>query len=115
MQINNNAVMEENAIANLYQCACTHKDYGYIVPVTPELGNREECSVLYNPVYLMPMDVLVQSAYDAYESGYYKKKGAALQDVDSAWMQNNGYQCIVAKDACCHYFESVTLKYDAAM
>ena len=143
MQINHNALMGENAIANLYQCACAHKDYGYIVPATPVLSNQEnfsvtyhsqeefeefaktnniydesrheECDVLYNPVYIMPTDVLVQSVYDTYESEYCnKKKNAVLHDVDSLWMQNNGYQCIVAKDAYCHYFdraEEITLKF----
>ena len=138
LQVDHNAIMGENSMANLYRCALNHKDYGYIAPANQqtfaaqynsqegfeefakvnnvyEEARHEECSILYNPVYLMPMDVLVQSAYDTYEIMYCnKKKRGIMDDVDSLWMQNNGYKCMLAKDAYCHYFDragEVTLKF----
>lgn len=139
MQISNDIIIGENALDNLYQCVVEHPDYGYVVPTTPAVSNlqlipanyttreqfetfarnnnqydekRQEQRVrLCNPIQIMPTKAFVKMICEMYVD-----KCCSVQsfpdDKNSLWMRRNGYKCILAKDAYCHHFGSVTLKHD---
>lgn len=142
LNVSNDIVIGKNAIDNLYRCAVENKDYGYIVPTTPAVSNfqtipadytteegfvkfasdnnnydekRHEQRVrLCNPLHIMPAQPFTQLTLDLYEDKCCNRlKISFPDDKNSLWMRRNGYKCILAKDAYCHHFGSITLKADA--
>ena len=141
MIISNDVIVGENALDNLYRCVKEHPDYGYVVPATPAVSNlqvipanyttheqfeaftrsnnqydekRQEQRVrLCNPLHIMPSEVFEKSTLDIYIDKCCNIRPMAFPDDKvSLWMRRNGYKCILAKDAYCHHFGSVTLKHD---
>lgn len=141
LQISNDIILGKNSIENLFRCAMEHDDYGYIVPTTPAVSNLQTIPVNYhdqveferfaaenniydekrheqrvrlcNPLHIMPIVPHSQMLLDMYADKC--KDGANVSfpdDKNSLWMRRNGYKCILAKDAYCHHFGSVTLKYE---
>lgn len=140
LDVSNDIVIGRHAIENLYQCAIEHGEYGYIVPTTPAVSNlqtipadygnweefrefteknnvydpkRHEQRVrLCNPVTLFPMLFYQQMVLDMYEDFCCNKSlGFSFpDDRHSLWMRRHGYRNILAKDAYCHHFGSVTIK-----
>lgn len=140
LAVSNDVVIGPNAIDNLFRCGSEHPDYGYIVPTTPAVSNfqtitdisynsleqfrqaalknnvydetRHEQRVrLCNPIHFIPNEISAQMALDMYEDKLCNvSKAAYPDDKNSLWMRRNGYKCILAKDAYCHHFGSLTLK-----
>lgn len=142
LHISNDVVIGKHAIDNLYRCAATHPDYGFIVPSTPNVSNLQTVPVNYgtaeqfaafaeknnvydeksheqrvrlcNPLDIVPIDIYLKAYFELYEDMFFNKKVMASfpDDKRSLWMRRNGYKNILAKDAYCHHFGSVTLKRD---
>ena len=141
LNVSNDIVIGEHAIENLYHCITEHPQYGYVVPSTPNISNLQMIPVQYktqeefcefvkknniynekrheqrtrlcNPLQIMESRIWTKLVFDMYE-----EKCCSIQpisfpdDRNSLWMRRNGYKCILAKDAYCHHFGSVTLKHD---
>lgn len=141
LNVSNDIVIGHNAIENLYRCATEHSDYGYIVPSTSAVSNLQMIQVSYknleqfdlftrknnvydekrheqrvrlcNPLHLMPIELLIQMTREMYVDKCCNIQPMSFpDDKNSLWMRRNGYKCILAKDAYCHHFGSVTLKHD---
>lgn len=138
--VSNDIVIGENAIDNLYRCAVENRDYGYIVPTTPAVSNlqaipadyrslegfeefakrnnvydprrHEQRSRLCNPIHIMPTLLWEQMMADMYQEIFCNEQliYSFPDDRFSLWMRRNGYKNILAKDAYCHHFGSVTVK-----
>lgn len=142
LHISNDVVIGKHAIDNLYRCAATHPDYGFIVPSTPNVSNLQTVPVNYdtveqfvafaeknnvydeqrheqrvrlcNPLHIAPADVSLQGNLELYQDMFFNKNIMVSfpDDKFSLWMRRNGYKNILTKDAYCHHFGSVTLKHD---
>ena len=138
--VSNDVVVGENAIENLYRCVEEHSDYGFVVPTTPAVSNlqtivaeyktweefskfirsnniynekRHEQRVrLVNPIYIFPGRVFLQMELDLYEDKSCVRSQFMTfpDDKMSCWMRRHGYKCILAKDAYCYHYGSVTIK-----
>lgn len=142
LNVSNDIVIGKCAIENLYRCAATHPNYGFIVPSTPNVSNLQTIPVNYdtveqfaafakknnvydeqrheqrvrlcNPLHISPADVSLQGNLELYQDMFFNKNIMASfpDDKFSLWMRRNGYKNILTKDAYCHHFGSVTLKHD---
>ncbi len=141
LQVSNDIVIGKNAIDNLYRCAKEHPEYGYIVPATSAVSNLQSLPVKYegreqfkevtlknnvydekrheqrvrlcNPLHIMPTELAMQMSLDMYEEKCCSRlKLSFPDDRNSLWMRRNGYKCILAKDAYCHHFGSVTIGHE---
>lgn len=142
LAVSNDVVIGANAIDNLFRCGSEHPDYGYIVPATSAVSNLQTIEImkydsleqfkqatfknntydefrheqrvrLCNPLHLMPTAVALRMGLDMYEDKFCRTLKASFpDDKNSLWIRRNGYKCILAKDAYCHHFGSVTLKHD---
>lgn len=141
LNVSNDIVIGKNAIANLWRCVTEHKEYGYVVPSTPAVSNlqtiradydsaegfaefavannlyderrHEQRTRLCNPLHIMPVIPFLQMHLETFEDRHCIKQTMSFpDDKNSLWMRRNGYKCILAKDAYCHHFGSVTLKTD---
>lgn len=139
--VSNDIIIGKNAIENMYRTLTEHDDYGWVVPSTPAVSNlqtipaqynseeefnefaaknniyderRHEMRVrLCNPIFMMPTDIYNQIQYDLYEQKYCVSNVSSFpDDKTSLWMRRRGYKNILAKDAYCHHFGSVTHKSD---
>ena len=68
---------------------------------------------LCNPLQIMPSELVIRMYLEQYINIWCVKNAWAFPDDKiSLWMRRNGYKCILAKDAYCHHFGSITLKQD---
>lgn len=137
--VSNDVLVGENTIDNLVRCVRKHPDYGFVVPSTPAVSNlqticanyanleeflqfarnnnvydekRHEQRVrLVNPICIFPCGVFLQMELDLYEDKSCVKAPFMTfpDDKISCWMRRHGYKCILAKDAYCHHYGSVTI------
>lgn len=141
LNVSNDIVIGEHAIENLYRCIAEHPQYGYVVPSTPSVSNLQSIPVQYttqegfyefarenniyterrheqrtrlcNPLHIMESRTCAKLNLDMYEDKCCNTQPMSFpDDRNSLWMRRNGYKCILAKDAYCHHFGSVTLKHD---
>lgn len=136
--ISNDIVVGHNAIANLYRCISEHDDYGWVVPTTPNVSNLQTIEAYYsnkeeleaftrrNNIYdekrheervrLCNPITAVKSIYQIAMCMYIYEELHCVKNIQSfpddkcsLWMRRNGLKLILAKDAYCHHFGSVTL------
>lgn len=141
LHVSNDIVIGKNAIRNLYRAISEHEDYGWVVPSTSAVSNLQAISVDYknwkefetftdrnniyderrhemrirlcNPVTMIRTDDYNQLQRDLYEQMYCISNVSAFPDDKiSLWMRRHGYKNILAKDAYCHHFGSVTHRND---
>lgn len=139
--ISNDVIVGENTISNLYRCIREHPEYGLVVPATPNISNMQTIRADYSsyrefelfthgnniyderrheqrvrlctPLHMIPSEVWVKMMYEMYEEQCCNKNNLSYSDDKySLWMRRNRYKCILAKDAYCHHFGSVTLRHD---
>ncbi len=137
----NDVIIGNNAIDNIYRSMEANKDYGYVVPTTPNVSNYQTieadydtseefisfCTInnvynenrheqrvrLCNPMHMMPFEIMSEMVLDTYiDRNCNKQQQSFPDDKNSLWMRRKGYKCILMKDAYCHHFGSVTLKED---
>lgn len=139
--VSNDVVMGNNSIQNLYRCITEHPDYGFVVPSTPNISNLQTIAAQYttlegfeefagknnqydsrrqeqrvrlcNPLHIVKMSIWSRLHYEMFDRQCGSRTWAVFPDDRiSLWMRRNRYKCILAKDAYCHHFGSVTLKND---
>ena len=141
LSVSNDVIIGTNAISNLYRCVTENRDYGYIVPSTPAVSNLQTIPAAYdngeqflkftaqnniynerrheqrvrlcNPATMVPTSVYLQYLMSMYVDIFcYGNMLLFPDDRLSLWMRRNGYKNILAKDAFCHHFGSITIKRD---
>lgn len=139
LHISNDIVIGKNAIENMYRAISEHEDYGWVVPATPAVSNLQAIPAEYhsieefrmfaeqnniydenahemrvrlcNPVVMIRTDLYNQLYLEMYEQMCCVQNVASFPDDKmSLWMRRNSYKNILAKDAYCHHFGSITLK-----
>lgn len=141
LHISNDIIIGKNAIENMYRAISEHDDYGWVVPSTSAVSNLQSIPVEYNnweefqifaiknniydekrheervrlcnPVTMIRTDDYNQLQRDLYEQIYCISDISSFPDDKIAlWMRRHGYKNILAKDAYCHHFGSVTHRSD---
>lgn len=139
--VSNDIIIGEQAIQNLYRCITEHQQYGYVVPTTPNVSNLQTVPASYetqeefyefvhrhniyderkheqrvrlcNPIQIVNSEVWAKTLFEMYEELCCCTNIQSFPDDKiSLWMRRNSYKCILAKDAYCHHFGSVTLRHD---
>lgn len=139
--VSNDVVMGNNSIQNLYRCVTEHPDYGFVVPSTSNISNLQTIAAQYttleefeefarknnqydsrrqeqrvrlcNPLQIVRMAIWSRLNYEMFDQQCGSQSYFSFPDDRiSLWMRRNRYKCILAKDAYCHHFGSVTLKDD---
>lgn len=139
--VSNDIIIGKNAIENMYRAISEHSDYGWVVPSTPAVSNLQTIRAEYgsleefhafaaennvyderrqemrarlcNPVTMIRTDDYNQYQRDLFEQIYCISNVSSFPDDKiSLWMRRHGYKNILAKDAYCHHFGSVTHRND---
>ena len=142
IMISNDVIIGENAINNMLKCIDSDKKIAYIVPSTPNISNCqnidnaqysnmeelkeftkknnvsnsckwEERVRLCNPV-TMGRSYLFYGSKGIFYNRYYSANDSIAfpDDKISLLLRRKGYKMILAKDAYCYHFGSVTIKDD---
>lgn len=141
LYISNDIVVGVNAIENMYRTIAEHSDCGWVVPSTSAVSNLQTIAAQYssqdefvqfakrnniyderrhevrvrlcNPVTMIRTDDYNMAQYEMYEEMYCIKDISSFPDDKiSLWMRRHGYKNILAKDAYCHHFGSITHRND---
>ena len=140
--ISNDIIMTPGSIQNLYRCIDEHEDYGYVVPTTPNVSNFQTIPAQYanyeqliefanrnndyddrrheqrvrlcNPVAMIRNATEAELFGELYETLACGRCGYFPDDKYSMWFRRNGYKLILAKDAYCYHFGSVTIGEEVA-
>lgn len=137
LSVSNDVIVPPGAIENLYQCITSDESIAWVVPSTSNVSN---CQALPSMEYsnleeffdkakennrsdpyrwerrvrlVNPIDISRNSVYTKIpENGYFFSKNpyAFPDDRRSFLYCKNGYKLLLAKDAFCHHFGSVTIK-----
>lgn len=140
--VSNDIIITPGAIHNLYHCIDEHADVGWVVPSTPNVSNLQTIPAHYNntgeliefaaknnvydkrhheqrvrlcnPVTMLKAETEAKMGEEMYEALNCGQIFSFPDDKSSMWFRRNGYKLILAKDAYCHHFGSVTLGEEAA-
>ena len=139
--ISNDVVIGKNVVKNLLTCIRSDSKIAYVVPTTPNIANFQSISASYKDlsemyafsaannisdpyrweqrVRLCDPIAILRSCYFFGKNGIYNNRlfgdGNYLAFPDdrlSLILRRKGYKLLLAKDAYCHHFGSVTLKSD---
>lgn len=135
LQISNDIIVTKNSIDNMYKCITSDNKIAWVVPATPHVSNHQSIPAEYNDIHGMlafaeknnicderrweervrlcnPMDMRVAENMFKYVYGRdcASLKGPFPDDKTSMFFRRAGYKLILAKDAYCYHFGSVTLK-----
>lgn len=141
--VSNDVVVTPSAIENMLQCIRSDERISYVVPTTPNISNLQTIQIgayhtldemivaaeknnhldpwrweervrLCNPLFLGRTATLL-SENSVHVNGYLRKYPHAFSDdLISLLCRRRGYKNILAKDAYCYHFGSVTIKDDMA-
>lgn len=140
--VSNDIIVTPEAIQNLYRCINEHVDYGWVVPTTPNVSNLQTIPAQYdnfdelinfavrnnvyderrheqrvrlcNPVTMCKAELQLKMSEEMYVSKTFGNTCYFPDDKSSMWFRRNGYKLILAKDAYCHHFGSVTIGEEEA-
>lgn len=133
LAISNDILVTENAIKNMYHCIESDRRIGWLVPTTPNISNLQDIGANYksldemyffarknnklnsdrweererlcNPVTLMR----IEDWFDLLSKEYLEWAGESFPDDRISYVfRRKGYKSILAKDAYCYHFGSVT-------
>lgn len=139
MLISNDVIVTENAIINMIKCIESDDDIAWVVPSTPNVSNNQSIQARYNTIEEMHMFSKNNNISNKYRweervrlcnpidlrktKIWYSSKGIKISgyfhthipmsfpdDKVSMLLRRNGYKMMLAKDAYCYHFGSVTLK-----
>ncbi len=138
--VSNDVIVMPNVIENLLACIRSDPKIAWVVPTTPNVSNLQTIPVSYSTEEEMlafarknnqrsnpfrweqrvrlcnPMDIKRNSVFVSSQglglNGYFHsaENMAFPDDRASLLLRRHGYKMILAKDAYCHHFGSVTLK-----
>lgn len=136
--ISNDVIVTENAIENMLKCMESDIDIAWVVPTTPNVSNDQTIDAKYtnmdemhefakknnisnkyrweqkcrlcNPIDLKKSSIWISSK-GITPGGYFHTNNMMSfpDDKVSMILRRNGYKMMLAKDAYCHHFGSVTL------
>lgn len=139
LTISNDVVVTENSIENMIQCIESDEKIAWVVPSTSNVSNFqaiesdytnwdemydfckknnvsnpyrwEQRAKLCNPIDLIRSKSLYSLEGIGY-GGYFHSKNifSFPDDKEALLLRRNGYKMVLAKDAYCYHFGSVTLK-----
>lgn len=141
--VSNDVVVTENAIQNMLRCIESDEMIAYVVPSTPNVSNLQTIPSNYNTMEGMHEFAKKNNVYDEYRheqrvrlcdpismsrSKYiYSSEGLCQSsyfftpnilsfpdDLLSLLMRRRGYKLVLAKDAYCYHFGSITIREDIA-
>lgn len=139
LTISNDVLVTENAITNMINCMESDDNIAWVVPTTPNVsnlqtidGNYEDMSEMYkfasknnisNPCLWEQRAKLCNPIDLKRSKVYFSSKGIGWggcfhtlinhsfpDDTQSLLLRRNGHKMMLAKDAYCYHFGSVTLK-----
>lgn len=143
MTVSNDVLVTESAIENMLKCIESDENIGWVVPSTPNVSNLQTINADYKDIREMyafasdnnksdryrweqrtrlcnPIDIksskILLSNKGVGSDGYFH----SLTDMSfpddrlSLRLRRNGYKMMLAKDAYCYHFGSVTLKDEIA-
>ena len=135
LSISNDIIITSNAIDNLYKCIESDKNIGWVVPTTPNVSNNQSIWAEFSDINGMytfaeknnvsddrrweervrlcnPVDIVLTEGLFRHVFGRdcASLKGSFPDDKMSMFYRRAGYKLILAKDAYCYHFGSVTLK-----
>lgn len=137
--ISNDVVITENAISNMLKCMESDEKIAFIVPTTPNVSNLQSIPAQYTSLEEMHIFAKKNNKYDVFRHeqrvrlcdplalcrskymyssngvcsfGYFYslKQHSFPDDQCALLLRRKGLKLILAKDAYCYHFGSVTLK-----
>lgn len=137
MNLSNDVLVTKNVIENMYRCIESDEKIGWVVPATSNVSNLQSIPAKYSSLNEMyqfashnnvsnewrweekirlcnPFDIYrVESWFEIIEKTVKMPDNFSFPDDKISYaMRSNGYKMILAKDAFCHHFGSVTIKDD---
>lgn len=134
LEISNDILITENCIDNLYKCINSDNRIGWVVPSTPNVSNLQTIESNYKTIEEMyqfakknnvsnsdrweekprlcnPVDIVrVNDIFEVMGKETLRPSGIAFpDDMISYLFRRKGYKMILAKDAYCYHFGSVTI------
>lgn len=137
LSVSNDVIVPPGAIENMYKCITSDESVAWVVPSTSNISNCQTLSSmeyssleeffekvkennisdpyrweqrirLVNPVEIRRTDIYIKIP----DNGYFFSKNpyAFPDDRASLLYRRNGYRLLLAKDAYCHHFGSITIK-----
>lgn len=134
LQISNDVLVMESAIENLYACIESDERIAWVVPSTPNVSNLQDICLAFSDEEELveaskknnhqdlyrweqrvrlcnPIDIRRNSAFEKIYGHFGTKNRFAFpDDLVSLLCRRNGYRLMLAKDAYCHHFGSITIK-----
>ena len=140
LSISNDVLVTENAITNLLSCIKSDSKIAYVVPTTPNVSNLQSITTerfetldemyifakennqknplkweqrvrLCNPIALYSSKHILSSSGIQYQTYIISEDGHLFpDDKRSLLFRKHGLKMMLAKDAYCYHFGSVTLK-----
>lgn len=138
LNISNDVIVTKNAIKNMLACMDSDSKIAFVVPSTPNVSNLQALKSKYknikemhefavennisdsfrweqrvrlcNPIDLKRNKVYLSSKGIGY-NGYFhtKTKAQFPDDKQSLLLRRHGYKMMLAKDAYCYHFKSITI------
>lgn len=144
LAISNDVIIGPNAIENLVACIRSDSQIAWVVPTTPNVSNFqtvpsnyhtisefyeftkknnqcdpmrwEQRTRLCNPIAIIRNSVFYSSSGLCLNGRFHSLKTFSFPDDRiSLFLRRHGYKMMLAKDAYCHHFGSVTLKSEIQM
>ena len=134
LRISNDVVVTDNAIKNLYKCIKSDNKIAWVVPTTPNVSNNQSISLpfenledmferarennvsddrrweekvrLCNPIEIYDIEKKLEVVCGRVDA---QANGCFIDDKTSMFYRRAGYKLILAKDAYCFHFGSVTI------
>lgn len=137
LYVSNDVILTPHAIENMLRCMESDDSIAWVVPSTANICNYQTLPLQYNTIddlwkaaeennvsdpfrweqrsrLCNPIDLRKTEIFDKLKPsqyGYSSKNPFAFQDDKlSLFLRRNNYKMMLAKDAYCHHFGSVTLK-----
>lgn len=139
LAVSNDVIIGPNAIENLLACIRSDSKIAWAVPTTPNTSNLQTIPASYqtmeefqlfarqnnhrdpfrweqrirlcNPIDIRRNSVFYASSGLCLNGRFHASKSNSFpDDTVSLFLRRNGYKMMLAKDAYCHHFGSVTLK-----
>lgn len=139
LMISNDVIVGPHAIENLYACISSDPTIAWVVSTTPNISNLQSIPTNYNTMHEFHEFAAQNNRSDSFRweqrvrlcnpidirrnSVFYSSSGLCMNgrfhsfgansfpdDRTSLLLRRKGYKMMLAKDAYCHHFGSVTLK-----
>lgn len=137
--VSNDVIVTENCIGNMIRCIESDENIAWVVPSTPNVSNFQTVEGSYSTIEEMhnfskknnvsnpyrweqrvklcnPIDLTRTKVFFSMKgisvSAYFHSKNpfSFPDDKEALLLRRNGYKMVLAKDAYCYHFGSVTLK-----